>query len=67
MNRFQHAIRAFRHRNYRLFFAGQGLSLIGTWMQQVAQGWLLYRLTDSPLMLAVAAFATQAMQFVFFL
>lgn len=64
MNTFQHTIRAFRYPNYRLFFMGQGLSLIGTWMQQVAQGWLLYKLTDSPLMLGAAAFATQFMQFV---
>ena len=39
--------RAFRHRNYRLFFTGQGLSLIGTWMQSIAMSWLVYRLTGS--------------------
>ena len=38
------ALRAFRHRNYRLFFGGQGLSLVGTWMQQIAMGWLAYHL-----------------------
>jgi MFS family permease len=52
-------LRAFRHRNYRLFFGGQLVSLIGTWMQSVAQSWLVYRLTGSPAMLGVAAFASQ--------
>src|SRR5690349_21723924 len=46
-------LRALRHRNYRLFFIGQLISLIGTWMQQVAQGWLVLRLTDSPLQLGL--------------
>lgn len=48
--------RALRHRNFRLFFTGQGLSLIGTWLQQVAMGWLVYRLTDSAWLLGVVAF-----------
>ena len=48
--------RALRHRNYRLFFTGQGLSLIGTWLQQVAMGWLTYRLTGSAWLLGVVAF-----------
>ena len=48
--------RALRHRNYRLFFTGQGLSLIGTWLQQVAMGWLVYRLTSSAWLLGVGAF-----------
>jgi len=48
--------RALRHRNYRLFFIGQGLSLIGTWLQQVAMGWLVYRLTGSAWLLGVVAF-----------
>lgn len=52
-------LRAFRHRNYRLFFTGQLVSLMGTWMQSVAQGWLVYTLTHSPLLLGVAAFAGQ--------
>src|SRR2546426_2573995 len=39
---------AFTHRNFRLFFFGQGVSLIGTWMQNVAQGWLVLELTNSP-------------------
>ena len=41
------ALRALKHRNYRLFFGGQLISLIGTWMQNVAQAWLVYRLTGS--------------------
>ena len=48
--------RALRHRNYRLFFTGQGLSMIGTWLQQVAMGWLTYRLTGSAWLLGVVAF-----------
>src|SRR5713226_5469417 len=51
------AFRALRHRNFRLFFAGQLTSLIGTWMQSVAQGWLVLRLTNSPLALGLVAFA----------
>jgi MFS family permease len=45
--------RALAHRNFRLFFLGQGVSLIGTWMQQVAMGWLIYRLTHSAWWLGV--------------
>jgi MFS family permease len=52
--------RALRHRNYRLFFAGQAISLIGTWLSQVATSWLVYRLTGSALLLGVNAFASQA-------
>ncbi len=52
-------LRALRHRNYRLFFAGQGTSLIGTWMQQVAMSWLVYRLTGSAFLLGVVGFAGQ--------
>ena len=48
--------RALKHRNYRLFFTGQGLSLVGTWLQQVAMGWLTYRLTGSAWLLGVVAF-----------
>jgi MFS family permease len=51
--------RALRHRNYRLFFSGQLVSLIGTWMQQVAEAWLVYRLTGSAALLGVAGFASQ--------
>lgn len=53
------ALRALRHRNYRLFFAGQSLSLIGTWMTQVATSWLVYRLTKSPLLLGLVGFSGQ--------
>ncbi len=51
--------RVFRHRNYRIFFAGQLVSLMGTWMQAVALGWLVYRLSNSPLLLGVVTFAAQ--------
>jgi MFS family permease len=50
-------LRALRHRNFRLFWTGQLVSLVGTWMQSVGQGWLLHRLTDSPLMLGLLGFA----------
>ncbi len=50
----------FRHRNYRLFFAGQSISLIGFWMQAIAQAWLVYRLTNSSLLLGLVGFAGQA-------
>jgi MFS family permease len=50
-------VSAFRHRNYRLFFAGQAISLVGTWMQQVAQAWLVLQLTHDPLWLGVVAAA----------
>jgi MFS family permease len=53
------ALRAFRYRNYRLYFGGQGISLTGTWMQQVAMGWLVYRLTGSAFYLGVVAFFAQ--------
>ena len=48
---------AFKHRNYRIFFAGQGISLVGTWMQQVAQGWLVLQLTGDPFWLGLVAAA----------
>ena len=51
--------RALRHRNYRLFFSGQIISLVGTWMQSVAQSWLVYRLTGSSLLLGLVGFASQ--------
>ena len=53
------ALRALNHRNFRLFFAGQFISLIGTWMQTVAQSWLVYRLTGSTLLLGTVGFASQ--------
>jgi len=51
------AVTAFHHRNYRLFFAGQLVSLIGTWMQQVAQAWLVLQLTGDPFWLGIVATA----------
>jgi MFS family permease len=51
--------RALQYRNYRIFFMGQGVSLVGTWMQQVAMSWLVYRLTNSVLLLGVLGFAGQ--------
>lgn len=51
--------RALRHRNFRLYFAGQGISLVGTWLTRVAMSWLVYRLTDSELLLGVVGFAGQ--------
>ena len=53
------ALRALRHRNFQLFFGGQLISLIGTWMDQVAESWLVYRLTGSSLLLGTVAFAGQ--------
>jgi len=52
--------RALKYRNFRLFFTGQGISMVGTWMQAVASGWLAYRLTNSPLMLGIVGFSSQA-------
>jgi MFS family permease len=52
-------VRSLRHRNFQLFFSGQMISLIGTWMQNVAQSWLVYRLTGSSLLLGVVGFAGQ--------
>jgi MFS family permease len=52
--------RALRHRNYRLFFAGQAVSLLGTWMQQVAFAWLVYRQTRDDFILGLVTFAGQA-------
>jgi MFS family permease len=52
-------LRALRHRNFQLFMGGQIISLIGTWMQVVAESWLVYRLTGSPLLLGAAGFASQ--------
>ncbi len=51
--------RALKYRNFRLFFTGQGISMVGTWMQAVASGWLAYRLTNSPLMLGIVGFSSQ--------
>ena len=58
-DRFRTTVRALNHRNFRLFFSGQLVSLIGTWMQSVAQAWLVYRLTDSVVLLGAVGFAGQ--------
>lgn len=52
-------LRALRHRNFQLFIGGQMISVIGTWMQSVAQSWLVYRITGSPAMLGLVSFAGQ--------
>ncbi|WP_298438741.1 MFS transporter [Geobacter sp.] len=57
-------LRALQSRNYRLFFVGQSVSLVGTWMQQVAMSWLVYRLTGSALLLGVVGFASQIPTFI---
>ncbi len=57
--------RAFQHRNYRLFFVGQGTSLIGTWMQGIAMSWLVYRLTNSPFLLGLVGFTGMIPMFLF--
>src|SRR5579872_5827480 len=59
------AIRALQSRNYRLFFSGQSISLIGTWMTRIAMSWLVYRLTGSAVLLGVVGFASQIPAFVF--
>lgn len=59
-----HAWRALRHRNFKLFFAGQGISVIGTWMTRLATSWLVYRLTQSALLLGIVSFAGQIISFV---
>src|SRR5215470_17093544 len=58
-SRLRSAFRALRHRNFRLFMAGQLVSLVGTWMQTVAQSWLVYRLTGSAALLGLVGFASQ--------
>ena len=52
-------LRALRHRNFQLFFGGQLISLVGTWMQSLAQAWLVYQMTHSSLLLGVVGFASQ--------
>jgi MFS family permease len=64
-SRWQAGVRALRHRNFQLFFSGQLISLIGTWMQSVAQSWLVYRLTGSALLLGSVGFASQIPVFLF--
>jgi MFS family permease len=55
---------ALKSRNYRLFFAGQGISLIGSWMTQIATVWLVYHITSSPLMLGIVGFTSQIPNFI---
>jgi MFS family permease len=57
--KYKNLLRALRHRNYKLFFSGQLISLIGTWMQSLAMGWLVYRLSNSAFMLGLVGFASQ--------
>src|ERR1700726_3331903 len=52
-------LRALRHRNFQLFFSGHLISLVGTWMDNIAEAWLVYRLTGSSLLLGTVAFAGQ--------
>jgi MFS family permease len=52
-------LRSLAHRNYRLYFAGQGISLIGTWMQRIAMSWLVFRMTQSSFQLSIVLFAGQ--------
>src|SRR5690606_24827288 len=63
-SKLRHALRALRHRNFRLFTAGQSISVIGTWMQQVAVSWLVYRMTGSAFYLGLVGFLGQAPTFV---
>jgi len=58
-SRLRLAVRALRSRNYRLFFVGQGISLVGTWMQRIAVSWMIYRLTGSAFLLGIVGFVGQ--------
>jgi MFS family permease len=58
-SRFHDTIRSLKHRNFQLFFSGQLISLVGTWMDTVAEAWLVYRLTGSSLLLGTVSFAGQ--------
>ena len=59
------ALRAFKHRNFRLFYAGQAISLIGTWIQQIALSWLVYRTTGSAFLLGLVTFCSQIPMLIF--
>jgi MFS family permease len=65
VERLQVAVRALRHRNYRTYFFGMLVSFTGTWMQSVAQSWLIYRLTGSAWLLGLVGFASQVPIFLF--
>lgn len=56
--------RTLRYRNFRIFFFGQSISLVGTWMQAIAMGWLVYRLTNSPFLLGIVGFSSQIPMFI---
>jgi len=58
-SRFKDMVRSLKHRNFQLFFSGQLISLIGTWMDTIAEAWLVYRLTGSSLLLGAVSFASQ--------
>ncbi len=58
-DRFRTIFRSLKYRNYRLFFSGQSISLIGTWMQRITMPWLVYKMTGSALLLGVVSFAGQ--------
>jgi MFS family permease len=58
-----HAWRALRHRNFKLFLFGQGISVIGNWMTRLATTWLVYHLTHSALLLGIVSFAGQIVSF----
>ena len=64
-SRLKTTLRAFRNRNYRLYFFGQAISITGTWMQSIALNWLVYRLTNSVFMLGVIGFVLYAPNFFF--
>ena len=58
-DRFKIIFRSLKYRNYRLYFTGQSISLIGTWMQRITLPWLVYHITGSALLLGVVSFAGQ--------
>lgn len=60
----KHTFRAFKYRNYQLYFGGQGISLIGTWMQRIAMSWLVYRLTNSTFLLGLVGFLSAIPMFI---
>jgi MFS family permease len=64
ISRLKPSLRALESKNYRLFFTGQAISMIGTWMTQVAMIWLVYHLTNSALLLGIVGFSSQIPSFV---
>src|SRR5512137_1218083 len=63
-SRIKIVFRSLKYRNYRLFFGGQSLSLIGTWMQRIAMPWMVYHMTQSAFLLGVVSFAGQIPTFI---